>query len=85
MGEWLTSRVCRVDMFHSNLFRTNSWQHRLPEWAVSGPAYTVAGTSGGTSGQRDLGMLGAGYWGLQWEYRGDASYCSQSHDDKVGP
>ena len=49
-----------VRLFRSRLFLTNSWQHRVPEFAL------VEGASGK--------VVGAGSWGEVWEYRADASH-----------
>ena len=59
-----------VRVFRSDLFVTNSWQHRLPEYVVAGPKYEpTADDRGGLNG-----VLGAGYWSSTWEYRDDAGY-----------
>ena len=58
-----------VELFHSNLFVTNSWQHRLPEYMVAGPEYQR-----GHGGLQLKGVVSAGYWGNRWEYREDAAF-----------
>jgi pimeloyl-ACP methyl ester carboxylesterase len=53
--------------FRSDLFTTNSWQHRLPDYVVTGAESKWRGIAG-------LGA--AGYWGDDWEYRQDAGHVS---------
>ncbi len=53
-----------VELFRSQLFVANRWQHRLPEWVVAGPGYRVA--SGGVASLR--GVVAAGWWGDAWEF-----------------
>ena len=58
-----------VELFRSNMFHTNSWQHRLPDFIVAGTEYET--------GSRQIpsleGVLAAGYWGDNWEYLENAS------------
>ena len=56
-------------LFRSRLFDVNSWQHRLPDWIVAGPSDGKSGQGGELQG-----VMGAGYWGNDWEYRPDASH-----------
>ena len=61
-----------LELFRSDLFAPNSWQHRLPDFAVAGPAYAVR-----SGAHRSLtGVLAAGYWGNRWEYRPYAAFLS---------
>ena len=50
--------VAAVDAFRSDLFVTNSWQHRLPDWVVIG--------KGGV-------YLAAGHWSNTWELEEETS------------
>ena len=58
-----------LDSFISRLFETNSWQHQLPDFAVSGRGFH---RNKGLAGLREL--VAAGRYGDNWEYRDDASY-----------
>jgi hypothetical protein len=57
-----------VELFRSQLFETNSWQHRLPEYIVAGPEY-VTGQPGSLQG-----VLAAGYWDNAWHFRSDSGF-----------
>jgi serine/threonine protein kinase len=68
-GTTLNSFSNALEMFKSNLFVTNSWQHRIPEFIVSGPGY-----SHGQNAHTTLnGVLAAGWWGNHWEFRPETS------------
>ena len=59
-----------LELFRSDLFVTNRWQHRLPDYIVAGPRYEA-----GRHAHRTLqGVAAAGYWGNRWEHRSDASF-----------
>ena len=64
-----------TELFRSNLFVINSWQHFLPEYVVAGPSYKTGRSSPTTT----AGIAAAGYWGNNWEYRRDAAFtaCSE--------
>lgn len=69
-----------VELLHSDLFRTNSWQHRLPDYMVAGPDF-VRSRGGQKPAQHRPssslhGVVGAGFWGYSWEYRADSAYLS---------
>ena len=58
-----------VELLRSNMFQTNSWQHRLPDFVIAGKGYKT-GRGGATS---LAGVVAAGFWGDQWEYLPNAS------------
>lgn len=67
-----------VELLHSDLFRTNSWQHRLPDYMVAGPDF-VRSAGGQEPAQHSPssslhGVVGAGFWGDAWQYRADSAY-----------
>ena len=64
-----------IEMLRSNMFHTNSWQHRLPDFIVAGKEYKT--NRGGVISLE--GVLAAGYWGDHWEYLPNASASLNGH------
>ena len=64
-----------IEMLRSNMFHTNSWQHRLPDFIVAGKEYKTS--RGGVISLE--GVLAAGYWGDHWEYLPNASASLNGH------
>ena len=66
-----------VELFTSRLFDTNSWQHRLPEFAVAGPSF-VAAKAGRMGGREDnlRGVVAAGWFDSRWNVSTEASYVA---------
>ena len=68
-GSSIEGALNAFEIFKSNLFATNSWQHRIPEFIVSGPSYV----RGRNSHMSLEGVVAAGWWGNNWEYLNKSS------------